>query len=343
MERDSSQATSSQISEVAQLSTDQREIISRAIRTELDKPLTVAIMGQTGVGKSSLINTLFGTNLQVGDIRPTTKIPEAVEVRGSSGHPLTFWDMPGIGESERTDQEYLSLYSEKLIECDIVLWAIHIDTRSTVFDASALRAIVSNSPSDERRALIAKISFILTKADLVVPPPWIYIRNGDTGKFEPSPEIRERITEKAKYYQEALVRPYGALNSAETYNHNNFSIDDPKFRYDDYTVKYDGFMSEEECARYTSEHPQFAAVFERLCGNHRITPCSSLFRYNLVRLMVSIVNKLGASAIGRFQRLIGDTSTLDSVPVNIMRKYGNLIVWDERKNRITFDLDDLEF
>ena len=342
MGRASNQAQN-KTSELTQLSKDQRENISQAIHAELDKPLTVAIMGQTGVGKSSLINTLFGTKLEVGDIKPTTKIPEAIKVHGSSGHPLTFWDMPGIGESERTDQKYLSMYSEKLIECDVVLWAIHIDTRSTVFDASALRTIVSNAPSDEQRTLIAKISFVLTKADLMVPPPWIYIRDSETGKFEPSPKIRERITEKARYYQEALVRPYGALNSAETYNDGGFSINDPRFKYDDYTVKYDGFMSEEERTRYTSEHPQFAAVFERLCDNHRIIPCSSLFRYNLVRLMVSIVNKLGESAIGRFQRLIGDASTLDIVPVNTMKKYGNIVVWDKRKDRVTFDLDDIKF
>ena len=89
-----------------------------------------------------------------------------VTVRGSTGHPLTFWDMPGIGESQAADRRYLQLYRQKLIESDVVLWAIHADTRSTLFDATALRAMVSEGSRDEQSALIAKISFVLTKADL---------------------------------------------------------------------------------------------------------------------------------------------------------------------------------
>jgi predicted GTPase len=331
-----------QLSDVSELTSEQREWIQREFKAESSKPLSVAIMGQTGVGKSSLLNALFGTHLAVGDVRPTTKLPEPVTVAGSTGHPMIFWDMPGIGESVEADESYLSMYRQKLIDSDVVLWAIHADSRSTAFDAAALEKIMSGTSASGGRALSAKITFVLTKADLLTPPPWIYYRDGNSGCFAPSTSIRQRLAEKARYYQEVLIRPYGGLALTETYNAESFRIDDPRFSWDEHRVRYAGFMSEEMCDHFGQQHPEFIAVFERLADNHRIIPCSSQFRYNLIRLMVVIVNKLGENAIGRFQQLVGDTSQLDQVPVRAMTKLGNLVVWDKQKSRVTFDLDEIK-
>jgi len=335
------QPATSPVAALADLSVDQQRQIRDRILIESAKPLTVAIMGQTGAGKSSLLNALFGTNLEVGEIRPCTKIPEPVKVHGASGHPITFWDMPGIGESDAADQLYLRMYRQKLAECDIVLWAIHADTRSTLFDAGALRAMIGDAAGDERGALIAKISFVLTKVDLLTPPPWIYLRDGEAGSFAPGKKLRDRMTEKTAYFQEVLVKPYGGLGATSTYMSDDFRVDDPLFDYDDDHITYRGFMSESECARRGQAHPRYAAVFERLRDNQRVIPCSALFRYNLIPLLVAIVNKLGESAIGRFQRLVDGTGVTADVPVSDMARCCNLVVWDKREGRNTFDLTDL--
>ena len=57
--------------------------------------------------------------------------------------------------------------------------------------------------------------------------------------------------------------------------------------------------------------------------------------------MVCVVNKLGENAITRFKRFIDEPEALNTIPVSVMRKYGNLVVWDKRKGRLTFDLDDV--
>src|SRR5690242_8937167 len=93
-------------------------------------PLVIAIMGQTGVGKSSLINALFNTQLKTDPIRPSTKEIERVILKGKSGHELWFYDLPGIGESDQADTQYLTIYRQMLADSDIVLWAIHVDNRS---------------------------------------------------------------------------------------------------------------------------------------------------------------------------------------------------------------------
>src|SRR5687767_9908288 len=127
-----------QLVDLDQLTAEQRV----AVAAEFDRlrevssggALTVAVMGQTGVGKSSLLNALFDVSLQVGDVRPTTMEPLPVEVRGPSGRPLVFWDMPGIGESAAADARYLELYRRRLLDSDVVLWALHADIRSTTTD-----------------------------------------------------------------------------------------------------------------------------------------------------------------------------------------------------------------
>ncbi|MGQ0775057.1 MAG: GTPase family protein, partial [Pseudonocardiales bacterium] len=244
----------SRIDNLGQLTHDQREKIQREVRTESIKPLSVVVMGQTGVGKSSLLNSLFCTNLTVGDFKPTTTEPEPITVQGSTGHPLIFWDMPGIGESEQADDRYLALYREKLIESDVVLWAIHADTRSTLLDSNALRAILSDSPLDEQRTLMAKLTFVLTKADLLTPSPWIFVRDGETGVFTPSRGIRVLLDKKAEFFQDVFIKPYGGLGSAWTYPGDGFRIDDSSFDYDDQYVVYRGFMSEDKRNEYAAAH-----------------------------------------------------------------------------------------
>jgi uncharacterized protein len=328
------------ISAFSELTDGQRHQLRSRILDESNKPLTVAIMGQTGVGKSTLLNGLFGANLRVGDIRPTTKIPEPVEVAGLTGHPLTFWDMPGLGESDSADQTYLAMYREKLSESDVVLWALHADSRSTLFDATALKAVLAGPDPDHRRALMQRVTFVLTKADLITPSPWIYIKDGQAGTFAPSNAVSQQLAEKALYYQDMLIRPHGALQMSETYLSDGFAAPDAHFQCDEFHIRYSGFMSDEVCDRYKQVYPQYAAVFGRLADNHTVVPCSARYRYNLTRLMVIIVNKLGENAIGRFQRLVDGSGVTTTVPVSVMRGYGNIAVWNKQQGRKTFDLAD---
>ncbi len=98
-------------------------------RLEQERPLQVSVMGQTGVGKSSLVNALFGANFRVSSTRPETLASQMwKEERG--GHTLEFWDLPGLGETSSHDERYIEEYTSKLLSSNIVLWAVHADSRS---------------------------------------------------------------------------------------------------------------------------------------------------------------------------------------------------------------------
>ncbi|MEV7967911.1 GTPase [Sphaerisporangium sp. NPDC088356] len=310
----------------------QLEEVRQSVRHERDveanRPLSVAIMGQTGVGKSSLLNALFGTQLPVGDLKPVTREPHAISVPGNSGHMLTFWDMPGMGESAGADLAYRSMYLDRLSESDVVIWAVHADSRSTAEETRHLDRILKGAGPELRREVVSKLTFVLTKADMLTPPPWIFDMRGRHGSFVPSPALAARLQRKADYVEKTVIEPWCELLRAGTFNTGEFTVSDERLSFDRHAVHYRGHFSERVRERYSAAHPEHAAVFSRLRDNHRVLPCSALFRFNLARLMVSVVNKLGPTAVFRFQRVLDDAAELAGVPVSAMREYGNFVLWD---------------
>lgn len=90
----------------------------------------IGIMGKTGVGKSSLCNALFRSEVcTVNAVEACTRQPQRVRLRFGN-HYLTLVDLPGVGESQARDGEYRELYRELLPQLDMVLWVLKADDRA---------------------------------------------------------------------------------------------------------------------------------------------------------------------------------------------------------------------
>jgi len=310
---------------------------------ESSKPLSVSIMGQTGTGKSTLINALFDTNLKTDRVRPCTIEIEMIPIKGQGGHELHFYDLPGIGESQKADAKNIERYRQRLLESDIVLWTIHADNRSLQFDVDCLSQIMKTLDAREDQQAISKIVFVLTKVDLLTPPAWMLAKiDKVSAMFVPTDEIWSLLEAKGKYCREILLEPYCDLIVSKTYKDGDFEVSELGFSWDELMVYYNGLMNREELSQLTKKYPQYKEVFRRLHQHSQIVPCSALFRFNLNELLLLVINRLGIGAIHRFKHFYDD-SKLNTIRYDEAVNLSNIFVYDAQLEKIVFRLSQFQF
>lgn len=94
---------------------------------------TICFLGQTGFGKSSLINELFGTHFNTDPLKSCTK--ELYSVTTLSDDKLvTVYDTPGIGEFSN-NSKYQEYYNYAVSKSDHIVLVVSLDrTDSTSQD-----------------------------------------------------------------------------------------------------------------------------------------------------------------------------------------------------------------
>lgn len=92
----------------------------------MKRPYTIAFFGQTGFGKSSLINALFGTNFNTDPLVSCTKELYSVTTFDKNGELVTIYDTPGIGEFS-TNSQYQKFYDLAVSEADCIVLTVSLD------------------------------------------------------------------------------------------------------------------------------------------------------------------------------------------------------------------------
>ncbi len=170
------------------------KIFERLVKDELDKPPKVAIIGKTGVGKSTTINALFNLDEKVSHTtHGTTKASRKV-VELPKGGKLAVIDMPGMGEDIKLDQEYAKTYATILPETDVVLYVVQANVKALKEDQIILRDIVQNVMGNLKGRLVVG----LNQVDKIGPGTW-------NTKFNyPSPEQEDNINRRCQAIQKEL-------------------------------------------------------------------------------------------------------------------------------------------
>ena len=136
------------------------ERILQQINQLTDYEPVIGIMGKTGSGKSSLCNALFtGEISPVSDVTACTREPLRFRLQVGKRF-MTLVDLPGVGESERRDTEYATLYRKQLPQLD--LWLIKGDDRALAVDEHFYRQVIGE-------AYRHKVLFVISQSDKVEP------------------------------------------------------------------------------------------------------------------------------------------------------------------------------
>jgi hypothetical protein len=138
-----------------------------AFTKSTSKPVRIAVIGETGVGKTSTINALFNTNLPVSHFGSCTQQAEIIKVSTPKGE-LEIIDMPGLWAGEAETIRHWQTYREIIPKVDSVIWIISAGDRALEGMQNALKTISQFSD----RNIIDRVAFGINKCEHMHPEDW---------------------------------------------------------------------------------------------------------------------------------------------------------------------------
>ena len=187
------------------VSADQFDEFTETLNKEKKVPPNVIVIGQSSVGKSSTINSLFNLNEKVSHIGAGTLTAKENFVTLSNGIPLQVFDMPGLGEDIKQDQKYEEIYRQVLPKADVILYIVQADRKGLSRDQKILKEIVVPIIRDLKERLVVG----LNKVDQIGPGNWNEKFNWPSSEQEESinrvcQSIRKQLSFEVNINQEQI-------------------------------------------------------------------------------------------------------------------------------------------
>jgi hypothetical protein len=169
------------------------------------------MIGESGVGKSSTVNSVFGANLPISHTGACTRTDTEIEIKLEAGRRLRVVDLPGLGEDLEADKVHMGTYARVLPQCDVILWIVKADNRAVAHIQTALRRLSRKKILDPRRLVVA-----LNQVDLLQPGEWDRTINQPSAQQEETiaarrDDVAAKIRSAVRRVPDRQIVAYSAL------------------------------------------------------------------------------------------------------------------------------------
>lgn len=164
-----------------------RDIIAQANDPDAiaSKPVDLMLVGRTGAGKSSLINTLFVQANAAVDVLPSTDQIQTYRWQTDAGETLTLWDTPGYEQASRPDLRAQVL--DRATQTDLVLLVNPALDPSLQMDLEFLTDLKAKIPDLPALTVVTQVDRLRPLRDWQPPYNW------QTGNCPKEVSIRDAV------------------------------------------------------------------------------------------------------------------------------------------------------
>jgi hypothetical protein len=133
-------------------------------------PVNLLLVGRTGAGKSSLINTLFPVDQAVVDVLPNTDRVQSYRWQSQTGEALIIWDTPGYEQINRSDLR--SQILEAATPPDLVLLLTPALDPALQMDTDFLQELKASRPDLPVITLVTQVDRLRPVREWQPPYDW---------------------------------------------------------------------------------------------------------------------------------------------------------------------------